>query len=293
VLVGCVQSGRLLLTPFVKFLIHCYDRKTVGILQQHHDVVCALLARPPMSAMRNHPEERMVLTEFMPRFIYDALVKEKYAFEWMKALIKRGADVNAIGFSNQTTPLQHWCYDCTSSAAGLLLLLEAGADLNAPQVVGNTAVYLLCEHFKLDVLRELAAAGWLEVADLDQPGWEGELPLDYLRQALSKEKNGRNQEKNRSVIELLETQKARWQTHARPTLLRELTAHAQLIPDIAETIVAYIDGRKQNAASAPASSSASASASISPPLANASADNFAATAVADSPAASAAAAASN
>ncbi len=197
--------------------------------------------------MQQHPEERdslaLLSSLFVPTFSNN--MNHDYVVDWARSLLQRGADVNAReegGF----TPVQSWCSrDDITSAKGILELLNAGADLDATQPDGFTALYLLCSNSRLQALRELSDAGWLEMANIDLPGRNGETPMACLQRKL-REKPGDAVAKE--MIELLSAQKDHWSLFVRPAILAQLGVHEQLIPELAELIVSFIDGGKPTAA---------------------------------------------
>jgi hypothetical protein len=111
--------------------------------------------------------------------------------------------------------------------------------LNASHPGGWTALYRLCLHKRLKVLRALSDGGWLASADLNQPGVNGVTAVQHL-QMLHTATPG-----DGDVVEMLQlfaAQKQYWTTDARPIVLATLTAHEQLVPDLARLIVEYVDG---------------------------------------------------
>jgi hypothetical protein len=132
------------------------------------------------------------------------------------------------------------------SAKGILVLLEAGADFDAMHEHSRTALYQLCDNVRLQVLREISEAGWLVMANLDLPGMGGETPIECLQAKLVENSDDADAAE---MLELFSAQKDIWTACARPTILAQLGVHEQLIPELAELIVSYIDGGKAAAAS--------------------------------------------
>lgn len=142
------------------------------------------------------------------------------------------------------TPLQSWCRDDEIHCAGIVMLLEAGADLCMPHPQGQTALWHLCSNKRLMLLQKLAAAGWLQNAELSAP-------LAHARELLAAMPGAQEQ---REVVELLSAQQQLWPEIIRPAVIATLTAHDQLVPELAELIVSYldVDQRKPAAAAAAA-----------------------------------------
>ena len=204
--------------------------------------------------MAQHEEERCALALLTANAWPDASMSD--AIDWAAALIQRGADVHAryIG----STPLQHWCdWMATKTAAAVILLLEARADFEASHPHGETALWTLCNNASALMLRELSKAGWLDTVDFDLPGVNGEAPIACLKRKLAALPGSASDEKSLEMIELLSAMKQRWQQLNRPLVLALLEEHEQLVPDLAELIVSYIDGGKagQHAGAAAAASS--------------------------------------
>ncbi len=268
-----MQSGELLLSEFLKFLadcctIHVAYYPDVGqlipaypgwlALQKHLPLVNKLLARKSAAAEPVHAGVRnslALLTALVIPATSDRLVAMP---EWARLLLACGADVHARR-ANGSTPLQNWLSRSDlDSAGGVILLLQAGADFDASHPQGQTALYRLCNNARLQLMRELTAAGWLEMADLNLPGVGGETPIACLQRKLAAaSSDGALAE----MCELLSVLKKLWTNRVRPSILAQLGVHEQLIPELAELIASYIDGGKDAAADNSESAAAAAASS--------------------------------
>jgi hypothetical protein len=207
-------------------------------MHKHLYVVDKLLKQLPAEHLRHHPEERNALGLFA-FFFSPTKSRTSYVIEWARYLLARGADVNARDTQGECTPVQNWCRrSISTSAQGVMSLLEAGADLDATHPNGHTVLYFLCKHKRLQVLRELSNAGWLQNADLEVPAYKGRTPMQQLKHQLAKQPTDTDVIE---MIELLATQRRTWQLSARPAVLAELTIHEQLVPELAELIVSFLD----------------------------------------------------
>jgi len=143
------------------------------------------------------------------------------------------------------------------SAKGILMLLEAGADFNAAHKGkdGNTALYLLVDHRRLPVLRELAAAGWLAVADFELPGHiDDDQPDETVFDLIKRKWHVEDEEKDETfwkaplnadaqeMLSLLTGYQELWNQQTRKVIVARL--EVQLIPELAELVVSFIDGGK-------------------------------------------------
>jgi hypothetical protein len=253
---SALQSGGLLLSAFIRFLVECALHK-VGeklpareVLDQHRPLIDQLLARKPPAHMAEHAEERGALALLCSLCI--PADRASVLIPWARALLDRGAHVHVRDVDGDS-PVQSWCSgDEAASAAGIIVLLEAGADLDSDS---RTALWLLCNNARVQVLRELAAGGWLESANLDLPDEEGETPMACLqRQFVSKPGDAELLE----MVELLSMQKQGW-GKMRAATVALLSVHKQMAPDLAELVVSYIDGGQPAVASASAAAAAAAS----------------------------------
>ena len=239
-----LQSGELLLTSFIRFLVQCTLHKQEDQwplnkqLIQHAAVIHALLTRKP-SLLAHHAEEQSVLT------LLCSLAYPKGAgspiIGWARALIERGASLHTRGM-NDDTPLQSWCRKSAIQPAGVRMLLEAGADLSESHPRGETAVWHLCSNKNLVVLQQLAAAGWLESADVVAP----------LVRARELQTSWPGDNQLRHIIELLSSQQQVWPTITQPALVAHLSVPEQLVPELANLIASYLDVGQSNVASAAA-----------------------------------------
>jgi len=252
------QSGGLLLSEFIRFLAiyvvlpdnEPADKKqqreaASNVLGQGNNIahVNALLRRSSPAPLQQHPENRDALALFTKLMVptYNYGCNHNFLLDWARALLQRGADVNARD-SEGYTPVQNWCSSANvMSAKDILMLLETGADFDAAHPHGWTALYSLCYYSRLQVLRELTEPGWLAVAHINLVGVEGKTPIALLQQALrDKPDDGDVME----MLELLSGNMQLWHISVRHALLAQLGIHDQLIPDLVELIVSFIDGGK-------------------------------------------------
>jgi hypothetical protein len=201
-------------------------------------LIYALICRlPPLAAATRlplHAAERTALSvltrEFVPTWAYDT--DHDYVLDLARALLQRGASVHDRD-AYDDTPLRNWCFrPDTTSAKGLLMLLDAGADLDA------TAIYYLCIRGRIQVLRELSIAGRLQVTDLDTP-------LQRFRRTLNREFPKSYTLSTQMVFQLLWSEQRHWHGHVRVAVLALLSSHDSLVPDLAELIVSFIDGGRK------------------------------------------------
>jgi hypothetical protein len=263
-----LADGSLLLTALIKFLAQILTLSTVPaqklqqekawkLLEPNLCLVNELLVRVPSEATSvRHEEERgalVLLASFVTPTYNQGSGSHDYILALATSLIKRGASVHARS-SGGFTALQHWCVHDIVKASGLVLLLDVGADLSSAQPDRDSALELLCMHRCIHVLRELSDAGWLVSADLDAP-------IQQLRHNL---KDSPNDGDVIEMLELLAGQQQHWTQYARAAVLAELTVYEQLVPSLAELIVAYMDGSgKPFPSSSPSASSSSTSVSAS------------------------------
>ncbi|HEX6040452.1 ankyrin repeat domain-containing protein [Longimicrobium sp.] len=96
----------------------------------------------------------------------------------MRLLLERGADVRAVSINAmRNTPL-HATMAGPSGITGARLLVEAGADVNARQHGGYTALHAAAQHGAIDVIDLLLDHG----ADPDLPTDDGRRAVDLARE---------------------------------------------------------------------------------------------------------------
>jgi hypothetical protein len=245
--VSALESGGLLLTAFIKFLVTlCAIRsdssdmkqlKTSAwtVLKVHFTQINTLLSQKPQPYLYAHKEERGAVALLAGVVI--PLSANHFLVHFARSLLTRGACINART-SQGYTPLQNWCYSKVLTSAGcLLVLLDAGADLDMSHPTGQTVLANLISHKSVQVLRELSDAGWLMSANLSVPGPNGEMPMQQLQRMSSETPSDTDLVEMRDI---LAAQKTYWTQHARPAVVAELGVHEQLVPELAELIASYV-----------------------------------------------------
>lgn len=253
-----LDSGGLLLSSFFRFLDRCTDEDEAdaetawSLVNEVMHLIDKLIVSSPSVQLCSHPEERAVLALMASLNIparFNTSPNHEYIIDWARLLIKRGADIHAR-CSRGYMPVQSWCQDTNlTSARGVIFLLEADADLNASHPQGQTALHLICHHELVQVLCELSEAGWLASVNLDMPNKAEEdggiTPIQLLRRKLEQKPTVAVT----TMLELLTAHKRLWHTHVRPTIRAQLVTYEQLIPDIADLILSYINNDRTTLAS--------------------------------------------
>lgn len=209
-------------------------------LEPYMNLISHLLSQKPR---RQHQQERTALSLLAKHTT--PIASNSKVFSLARSLIQRGADVNAR-YKDGCTPLQSWCNLSTkmTSAAGMILLLEAGADMDALYPTGHTILWTICERHDLQRLSELASSGWLEVFHLDIPCFgvaNQETPTACLQRNITQHPS-----KKQILLEMLElfaAYKERWRCIVRPAIQAHLESHPQLNPDLSKLILCYVDGK--------------------------------------------------
>lgn len=92
-------------------------------------------------------------------------------FRATKALIRKGADVNAKAALGSTALM----IACVKGDLNIIrALISAGADVNAKTTLGNTALMIACEKGDLNIVRALISAG----ADVNAKDEKGRTALE-------------------------------------------------------------------------------------------------------------------
>jgi hypothetical protein len=248
-------TGSLLLTDLLKFIELCCTAYANGkktqpvawkLLAPQLPFINHLLSQPPPTKrLRDHAEERGALA-FLAFLMYPTLFHGPFSHAFLldlaRSILKRGADIHARDIKGRT-PIQNWCiYKGLTSATGLVFLLEAGADLDASHSDAKaTVLHVLCTNKRKQVLCELSEKGWLGMSS------HIESAIQLLKSMLVE--NPTDAEV-KCILQLLFSDQQHWMSHGRPAVTALLCTWEQLVPDIAELIVSYIDGgRRANHAS--------------------------------------------
>lgn len=231
------QSGSLLLSEFINFIYLVASKDGAAFNGMKND---ALLIQRFLGTKTNqfdaqHPETvgSLVLLSLIL-----ANGKESASLvEWARTLLKRGANIHATN-SEGKTALYNWCSaDCLLCSDGVIMLLEAGADLlGSRDNHSQTPLWRLCTHKSVEVIRDLVRYGWLDIVPLDAC-------ITHVRSMIETQEEEHVDQNTKEILELLSSQRHNWQRNTRSAVVATLTCHEQLIPDIAECVVSYIDGR--------------------------------------------------
>jgi len=189
------------------------------------------------------------------------------AYRLAECLMRRGCSVAARSRTDGKTTLERWAsFAALSSACGLLLCLQHGADLDAQDIAnsddeaeervreptGHTALHWLVHNRNAAVLMELAGRGWLEVADLSRRSRLGETPLQLAQRMHAEAMAAGHKDSaaaSAQIVELLQAQPRVWRQHARPALLAFVAQEAALPPPVASLVLAYVDGGASSSSS--------------------------------------------
>lgn len=242
-----LSNGSLLLTKFVEFVAKCccVDSNTRSIIKSFSSLLHTLLTRKkPSSMIKPHEEEQKALVLFTSRC--NSTYGKSTPIDIAKALIERGACIHARcpkGYAS----IHYWSKSPrVQSARGIIALLEAGADLSMLNARSRSALWFLCMNARVDVIRDLILKGWLDTVNLDAFDTHVETPMMYLQKQLAS--NGEVADPTRpnadvvmrEIYELLHNQQQRWKSTGRTCVSALLSAHEQLVPDLAQVIISYM-----------------------------------------------------
>jgi hypothetical protein len=192
-----------------------------------------------------------------------------WPYELAAALIDRQPAVLNRRDSDGMTPLLRWGMQAVrwSAPAGLTLLVERGADVEARDPHGQTVLHQLlqrrCYVMTIAVLDHIAAETVMAVRDTEGRTLEQSLAsssAEYAAPSGDKE----------HVKQLLQRAREQWQRQDRPQRLQLLSEEDYLIPDVAQLVLSYLDGCERGATttSAPgggaAAGAAAAAAALQP-----------------------------
>jgi hypothetical protein len=245
-----LESGDLLLTKFILFMgsfsieadLEDDQLAKQGLewarLSNVRPLINKLLCRPPAVHLRSHADEQNALALFAGLCV-PTVKDDAFIMSLTDSILLRGASVHGRD-NDGDMPIHSWCKrDDISSAQGIIRLLEAGADLDARTLgLGQTVVHLLCDRKLEQILHELSVAGWLQAVNLDATDQDGQTPSDILNRML---KATPCNDTARQMLQLLWTEKKHWREDIRPALIALLTSHEQLVPELAELVVSFVD----------------------------------------------------
>lgn len=244
-----LHDGNLMLGEFIQFMKRCAqyyvgkEQPALDILKEYASSIAMLLARKSSNVtaqqQQQHPTEQCALLLFTR---YSRAIEENSTTIIIAdALLKRGSSIHARD-PDGNMPIHNWC--CSSqmqSACGIIRLLEAGADLDDSLCI-STPLWTLCRYTRVQVLRELIVAGWLDTNNLQvSMGMVDSTPMEYLQSQFDSRKEG-VAAASKEMYELLYQQQQRWNSMIRPRLFSLLSTHEQLIPDLAQVVLSYIEG---------------------------------------------------
>jgi len=196
--------------------------------------VCALIRNSYDISLRHDEWDALSWLTAVSR----PLSADDWPHQLASALLDRSCDVNAR--VKGRTPLLRWARG-TLCCESLLLLLHRGADIDArSDFNGFTLLHSLAERKEAAMLKQLAEEGWLVVADHSVRNEAGETALELAQWKLAEQPHDFDR---REICDVLRAQAALWQTKARP-LLHRVLSHSLLIPDLADIVLDYMDGKE-------------------------------------------------
>jgi len=170
--------------------------------------------------------------------------RSDYDFTLAELLIARGVDVHARDKKGRTGLLKSACalYGEQASSDGLQLLLAHGADPNAQDGDGNSALHHLVRNRAAAVLEAFMSGDGSGLLDFHLVNSAGQTAFDLAaaQQPDSDGLSGADSPQQRTR-RLMAAQKETWIKRARPVLLRCLEA-ALPVTDVAKLALGYIDG---------------------------------------------------
>jgi ankyrin repeat protein len=164
--------------------------------------------------------------------LFTLTVRDEYDCKLAEQLIELGVNVHARNQKGRTPLLEYAATSATvRSADGIRLLLAHGADLNAQDGDGNSALHHIVKTGALLLLEDLLDGSDARCLDLWAVNRAGRTAVDAANFAGSAAAG---------AAQLLQTQLIAWKQSVQPLLLDAF--NALLIPDLAAVVMGYLDG---------------------------------------------------
>jgi hypothetical protein len=240
-LCSCAQAGGCLFF----FLLHAVigaayfkDEPTRRVFQEFAPPLCHLI-RTTLDVDTGAASALLYLCQ------HASLTDERgIAYQTALALLDRGCEVDKRDESTGRTALLAQAaihqVGVTYSAWGLLLLLERGADIDAQDLAGNTAMHYLAMRSKAEALRGIAEAGWMDGTNPTLCNKEGKTAL----QVAQLKQTSLERSAEAEVLALLQLQHDMRPERAE-IMLNSLCDNTPLVPDLARLVIACIEEERE------------------------------------------------